>query len=164
MTNEHTSLKKYTSHTLFEMVVKGLYMRGELETGQTATFWPKIPLSLAALLSRWLTSCSIGVLRAQPSARSWFSLPRTATNWLQLTEPVCGTGLYNCLTSTCFLWSSHLHPIQPVHCQSYTLISSTGCTCYLPRCISYLTARLRVNMLHLLHLVGLKKRRSMMTL
>ena len=24
MTNEHTSLEKYTSHTLFEMVVKGL--------------------------------------------------------------------------------------------------------------------------------------------
>ena len=24
MTNEHTSLEKYTSHTLFEMVAKGL--------------------------------------------------------------------------------------------------------------------------------------------
>ena len=38
MTNEHTSLEKYTSHTLFEMVPKGLCMRGELETEQTGTY------------------------------------------------------------------------------------------------------------------------------
>ena len=34
MTNEHSSLEKYTSHTLFEMVVEGLCVRGELETEQ----------------------------------------------------------------------------------------------------------------------------------
>ena len=34
MTNEHTSLEKYTSHTLFEMVAKGLCVRDELETEQ----------------------------------------------------------------------------------------------------------------------------------
>ena len=71
------------------------------------------------------------------------------TNWLQLTEPVCGPGLYNCLTSTCFLWASHLHPIHPVHSQGYTLVSSTGCTCYVHRCISYLSARPRVNIYNL---------------
>ena len=38
MTNEHTSLEKYTSHTLFEMVAKGLCVRGELEAEQTATY------------------------------------------------------------------------------------------------------------------------------
>ncbi len=27
MTNEHSSLEKYTSHTLFEMVAKGLCVR-----------------------------------------------------------------------------------------------------------------------------------------
>ena len=32
MMNEQTSLEKYTSQTLFEMVAKGLYVRGELET------------------------------------------------------------------------------------------------------------------------------------
>ena len=87
----------------------------------------------------------LGVL-STPPAGSCFSQPRTATNWLQLTQPVCSTGLYNHLTST--LWTSHLHPNQPVHSQGYTLISSTGCTYYLHRCISYLTARPRVNMLH----------------
>ena len=62
-------------------------------------------------------------------------------NRLQHTDPIisptrltptnrtsCRTCLYHCLTSTCFLWASHLHPVQPVHSQGYTLISSTGCT------------------------------------
>ena len=72
-----------------------------------------------------------GVLRAHSpllGAGSLFSI-LSPTNWLQLTEPVCGTRYYNCLTSTCFLWASHLHPIQPIH------ISSTGYTSYLHRCI-----------------------------
>ena len=34
MTNGHSSLEKYTSHTLFEMVAKGLCVRGELDTEQ----------------------------------------------------------------------------------------------------------------------------------
>ena len=38
MTNEHTSLEKYTSHTLFERGAKGLCVRSELETEQTATY------------------------------------------------------------------------------------------------------------------------------
>ena len=74
-----------------------------------------------------------GVLRAHSplvGAGSLYSI-LSPTNWFQLTEPVCGPGLYNCLTYTCFLWASHLHPIQPVHSQGYTLISSTGCTCSL---------------------------------
>ena len=58
ITNEHNSLEKYTSHTLFEMVAKGLCVRGELETEQTATYLPLVPLSLAALLV--LLGCSIG--------------------------------------------------------------------------------------------------------
>ena len=94
MTNKHTSLEKYTAHTLFEMVAKGLYVRGELETEQTATYWPQVPLSLAAFLSRsagllnggsWgpIALCSVLVLSTAP--------------YLQLTQPVCGTGLYNWL-------------------------------------------------------------------
>ena len=62
----------------------------------------------------------------RPSVWSWFSLPRTATRtpiaryWLsaclelQLTQTVYGTRLYNCLTSTCFLWALQLHRIRPV--------------------------------------------------
>ena len=36
-------------------------------------------------------------------------------NWLQLTQAICGTWLYNCFITTCFLWASQLHWIQPVH-------------------------------------------------
>ena len=81
-------------------------------------------------------AAQLGVLRAQ--ALCW-ELVLTASNcysnfncdWLQLTRTVCGNGLYNCLTPTCFLWVSHLHRIQPVHGQDYILISSTRCTCFL---------------------------------
>ena len=59
MTNEHASLEKYTSHTLFERVAKGLCVRGELETEQTATYWPQVPLAIAAPLPL-LLSCSTG--------------------------------------------------------------------------------------------------------
>ena len=41
MTNEHTSLEKYTSHFIRnggERVAKGLCVRGELATEQTATY------------------------------------------------------------------------------------------------------------------------------
>ena len=116
-------------------------MRGEWETEHSATYWPQVPLSLAELLSR-----SAGLLdrRSQGPNPIW-ELVLTTASYLLLSQPVCGTGLYNCLTFI-FLWASYLHQIQPVHCQGYTLISSTGCTCYLRWCISYLTARPRVNM------------------
>ena len=138
MTNEHTSLEKYTSHTLFKRGAKGLCVRGKLETEQTATYWPKVPLSLAALLSHSGGLLNRGSWGPKSSAGSWFSLPRTATwnptNWHQLTRTLCGPGLYNYLASPCFMWASHLHRIQPVHAQGYILISSTGCTCFLIDC------------------------------
>ena len=75
---------------------------------------------------------------------------------LQLPQAVCGTWLYNCLTPTCFLgvytsatitefkqvhWSRWYSDIfdrmQPFHCSS----------AYLHRCISWLMAQSRVNML-----------------
>ena len=72
-----------------------------------------------------------GVLRVQSSlgAGSNYSI-LSPTNWFQLTRTVCRTGLYH-ISSTCSLWASHLHPIQPVHGQGYILMSSTGCTCFL---------------------------------
>ena len=129
----HFFRKIYLSHFIrngCERVTKGSCVRGELETEQTATYWPPVPLSLAALLSR-----SAGLLNRGswvPIGPCWVLVLSTAS-YLQLTdskltEPICGPGLYNCLTPPCFLWASHLYPIQPVHSQGYTLISSTGCT------------------------------------
>ena len=102
-----------------ESVVKRLCVRGELETEQSATYWRPVPLSLAALLFRsagllnrgsWrlITLCCVLV----HSIASYLQL-----DWLQLPEPVCGPCLYNCLTAICFLWASHLLPIQLVHSQ-----------------------------------------------
>ena len=59
------------------------------------------------------------------------------TAWLPVAP-----GLYNYLSSTYFLWHHNFHSIQPVDNQGYPPISSTGCTCYLHRCISHLKARL----------------------
>ena len=135
MTNEHASLEKYTSHILFERVAKGLYVRGELETEQTATYWSQVPPSLTALLSH-SAACSTGVPEG-PSplmGASSHCLELQLELQLQLTptnSTLRSTGLYHCLTSTCLLWASHLHPIQPVHGQGYILMSSTGCTCFL---------------------------------
>ena len=92
MTNEHTSLEKYTSHTLFERVAKELCVKGELETEQTVTYWPPVPLSLAALLS-----CPAGLLNRGswgPIALCWVLVLSTSylqLCWLQLTEPVSGS-------------------------------------------------------------------------
>ena len=85
---------------------------------------PPVPLTIAGLLNRAQALCWELVLTAS-NFNSNFKC-----NWLQLIRTLCGTRLYNCLTSTCFLWASHLHRIQPVHGQGYILISLTGCTCF----------------------------------
>ena len=117
-TNEHSSLEKYISHTLFSKGLrKGWYwlgVRGELETEQTATYWPQVPLTIAALLPH-----SAGLLNPGPEGPGPLSeagshcLERQIEH--QLTQAVCGTWLYNFLTSTCFLWASQLHRIQTIH-------------------------------------------------
>ena len=78
--------------------------------------------------SSWLGLLNRGSLRAEsPQFTSWFSLRHLVPDWLQLTQTVSDTWLYNCLTLTCFCcYSAYLH-----------------------RCIAWLTARSRVNMLHI---------------
>ena len=61
--------KIYFSHFIrkgCEKVAKGLCVSGELETGQTATYWPLVPLTVAALLFH-----SAGLL----NRRSWGPKP-----------------------------------------------------------------------------------------
>ena len=63
-------------------------------------------------------------------------------NWHQLTQAVCGTWLYNCLISTCFLWTSAIAP-------NSTRPQVKGIPLYLrpDALVSWLTAGSRVNML-----------------
>ena len=119
MTNEHTSLEKYSSHILFS---KGLWkswywlcVRGELETEHTATYWPQVPLTIAALLPHSAGLLNRGSLRTASPLSGAGSHCLELQLELQLTQAVCGTWLYNCSMSTCFLWASQLHRLQPVH-------------------------------------------------
>ena len=137
MTNEHSSLEKiYLSQLYSKWLRKGcerVMCEMWVRDWRNCKILTPSSFALAALFSRsaWLLNRgSWGAHSPLLGAGSIYSI-LSPTNWPQLTEPVCGTGLYNCLTPTCFLWASHLHPIQPVHSQGYTLISSTGCTCSL---------------------------------
>ena len=115
---------------------------------ETATYWPHQLFWLSQPLFPVLLGCSIGGLVAQPllvhgSHSSIFS--PTDLNFLS-------PGLCDTLTSTYFLRASHLYSIQPVDSQGYLsadpLISPTGCTCYLHRCISSFDSLAGVNMQH----------------
>ena len=58
------------------------------------------------------------------------TLPRTPSAWL--TQVVCGIWLYNCWSSTCFLWAYASAAITTTSTsQGDIRIYSTGCTCFL---------------------------------
>ena len=100
---------------------------------QTATYWPQVPLTIAVLLSH-----SDGLLNR--GSWSWFSLRHLISNWNGnsncncnsnwLTQAVCGTWLYNCLTFTCFLWAYASVPnLTTSTGQGNIPTSSTGFAC-----------------------------------
>ena len=129
MSNEYTSLEKYTSQTLFSKGLrKGwcwLCVRGELETEQTATYWPQVPLYYSSTSSSFCWAAQPGSRGPKPSVWRWLSQQHLVpncdvnSNWTLpasnsiCTQTVCGYWLYNCLTSICFPWALHLHRIQP---------------------------------------------------
>ena len=114
--------------------MKGLCVRGELETEQTATYWPQVPLMIAALLSH-----SAGLLNWGPESPSpllWagshclelqFELQLTDSNSLKLSvvpgyiivwHPPASCGRRICTE------------FNPSTGQGYILMSSTGCICF----------------------------------
>ena len=96
MTNEHASLEKYTSHTLFEMVAKGLRKGYVWEVSWRLNRDCNILTPSSSVFSStsfsFCRTAQPGALRAQPSSDSWFSLPRTATTDSKLTEPPVAPG------------------------------------------------------------------------
>ena len=102
--------KIYLSHFIqkgYERVTRGLCVRGELEAEQSCNILP--PPSSSSYSSTSFSSCGAaqpGALRAQLSAGSGshcFELQQLTLNSdLQQTRTSCSTGLYNCLTYTCF--------------------------------------------------------------
>ena len=138
----HFFRKIYFSHFIERVVCER-----ELETEQRLQHIdPKTLLAITAFLSRF-PGCSNGGLGAQillghGSHSSIFS--PTDLNFLL-------PGLYNNLTSIYFLRASQFHTLfnpSTVKVTPDLLISSTGCTCYLHRCISSFDslAGLEVNM------------------
>ena len=85
-------------------------------------------------------NCSIGGLKAH-SAGCWLSLPHLVSNSSdpQLTDFLSSPGLYNNLTSSLLPASVTIsHSFNPSTVKvMISWYSSTGCTCYLHRCISY---------------------------
>ena len=132
--NERTQFfrKIYLSHFILERVTKGLRkgwywlcVRGELETEQTATYWPQVPLTKAALLPH-----SAGLLNRGPEGLRPLSgagshclelqlKPSVAPGYIIVWRPPASCGRRNC---TEFNLSTG---------QGDTPISSTGCTCFL---------------------------------
>ena len=82
----HFLRKIYLTHFIrkgCKRVAKGLCVRGELETEQTATYWPPVPLSLAALLFRSAEMLNRGSWG--PIALCWV-LVLSIASYLQLTD------------------------------------------------------------------------------
>ena len=145
--SEHTSLEKYTSHTLFEngneRVMKGYVWEVSWRLNKD---WSILTPSSSGHSSISFSFCWAAQLEAWGPSLCWDLVltPRTATTDFKLWSPTnwlpVAPGLYHCLMPTCFLWHHNSHSIQPVDSQGYPQISLTGCTCYLHRCISHLTA------------------------
>ena len=89
-------------------------------------------------------NCSIGGLECP---LCWVLVFSTAS-YLQLPDFLSSPGLYNCRTPTYLLVgvTNRIH-FNPSTVKVISWYSSTGCTCYLHRCISYFDSLARVNML-----------------
>ena len=81
---------------MIQRVVKGLCVRGELETEQTATYWPPVPLTIAALLFSFCWAAQQGVLSVSNSNSNF------NCNLLQLTQLSVAPGyIFSCERRIC---------------------------------------------------------------
>ena len=153
----HFFIKIYLSHFILEKVDVSCMWEVSWRRGQTATYWPKVLSTIAALLPHLGWGAQLWVTEGhKPSVWNWFSLRWIPiSNWNWLTQAVCGTWLYNCLTPTCFLWayaSATITEFNHVlrsrwYSDIFDRMHQFRCSSvYLHRCISWLTARSRVNM------------------
>ena len=153
----HFLIKIYLSHFIHE---RGCFLcvRSELETGTDCyILTPSSSDRSSTSFAFWLSCSTVGHWGPNSSVWSWFSLHwHPISNWNWLTQAVCGTWLYNCLTFISFLWAyasatitkfNHVHRSRwysDIFDQMHQFRCSSA---YLHRCISWLTARSRVNML-----------------
>ena len=142
-TSGHSSLEKYTSHFIERVVCER-----ELETEQNCNILTPTLLAITVFLSR-----SPGLLNRAPGGPASLGHGSHSSIFSPTDLNFLSPGLYNNLTSTYFLRASQFRTqFNPstVNVTPDLLISSTGCTCYLHRCISsfYGLAGSKVNIKH----------------
>ena len=137
--NIRTSMNEWTNTLLYKNIPLTLYsrkgwfwlcVRGKLETGTDCYILIQSSSDHSSTFPHSGWAAQLWVTKGPKSSLCcWLSRCHLVPNWLQLelTQAICGTWLYNCLPSTCFRCSS----------------------AYLHRCISWLTARSRVNIWHM---------------
>ena len=144
--DEDVLSKKYTLTLLKGCVWEGVGDRTELQHILTPTL-----LAITAFLSR-----SPVLLNQGPeahSARCWLSLPHLFTNWsgLQTNRHPVFPELYNSSTSRSSCGRYKLLSFNPSMIKAILCYSSTRCTCYLHRCISFFDSQVgsQVNIQHI---------------
>ena len=162
--NERTRffIKIYLSLFIFEMFDVGCVWETSWRRGQTATYWPQVILTIAALLalSDWAAQPWVTDGPNPSAVGSQFGiLSPTESNWNRNSKrlkPPVAPGYIFVFTSTCFQWAyasatiiefNHDHRSKwysDIFDRMYLFRCSSA---FLHRCISWLTAQSRVNML-----------------
>ena len=148
-TSGHTSLEKYTTHLLkgFE---RYYCVRGELETEQNCNTLTTTLMAITAFIS-----CSPGLLNRGPRGPALWDMVLIPAFSLQLTRTSFRRGYMIIWRPLFFLRASQFRTqFNPLTVKVISWYTSTGCTCYLSRCISYFDslAGSEVNIQHLLPL------------
>ena len=105
-TNKHLLYKNIISHFILERVDIGCVWEVNWRRGQTATYWPKVILTIAALLSHFGWAAQPWVTESpKPSVCRWLSRWHLVPNWLKPSV----SWLFFCLTSTCFRVFTQVH-------------------------------------------------------
>ena len=130
----HSLIRIYLSHFIRKGWC-GLCVRRELETGTDCYILTQSSSNHSStFIAFWLGCSTVGhwapkALSLQADSHAGILSP----NWIQLqlevelTQAVCGTWLYNCLTYTFFLWA---YTSTTSTGQGDIPISSAGCTCF----------------------------------
>ena len=97
----HFFIKIYLSHFILERVNVGCVWEVSWRRGQTATYWPNVLLTIAAVLPHSAGLLNHGSLRAQALCLELVLTP--LASYLQLTQAVC--------VLVIFLFDIHLLPL-----------------------------------------------------
>ena len=125
-TSRHSSLEKYTLHFIERVVCER-----ELGTEQNCNILTPTLLAITVFLFR-----SPGLLNRGPGGPASLGHGSHSSIFSPTDLNFLSPGLYNNLTSTYFLRASQFALCSTPRQSRSPPISSTGCTCYLHRCVS----------------------------